>query len=198
MGTLQTIEIAIFISQLCWLLLILHVHAHLFSRGPLALNLPSYLYHKRAAASTRAKRPWIVNLGTRTSLAYLGRYLGNRGAVKYPRGKYRARLGTREKIHIVEDMTVEQVATEVRSVFKGPMNNRNDFPFQYLQWTGSGSRTLSVPSVSSSFNWTAKQVARLGGTTGTLHFGWWWPSQRGRKYTYMLAVTKGRAMNLSC
>jgi hypothetical protein len=76
------------------------------------------------------------------------------------------------KIHIVEDMTVEQVAVEVRSVFKGPMNNRNDFPFQYLQPTGSGSRTLSVPSVSSSFNWTAKQVARLGGTTGTIYIFW--------------------------
>ena len=67
---------------------------------------------------------------------------------------------------------MEQVAAEVRSVFKMPMNNRSDFPFQYLQPTGSGNRTLSVPSVSSSFNWTAKQVARLGGTTGTLHFDW--------------------------
>lgn len=31
-------------------------------------------------------------------------------------------LGLMGKIHIVEDMTVEQVAAEVRSVFKEPMN----------------------------------------------------------------------------
>ena len=147
------------------------MHVYLFSRGPPALNLPSYLRHKRAAASTRAKRPRVVQSWDKDIIC-LPQYLGNRGAVKYPRGKYRARLGTlglMGKIHIVEDMTVEQVAAEVRSVFKGPMNNRNDFPFQYLQPTGSGSRTLFVPSVSSSFNWTAKQVARLGGTTGTLY-----------------------------
>ena len=66
----------------------------------------------------------------------------------------------------MEDMTV---AVEVRTVLKELMNNRNDFLFQYLQPTGSGSHTLSVPSVSSSFNWNAKQVARLGSTTGTIY-----------------------------
>ena len=72
-------------------------------------------------------------------------------------------------IHIVEDMAVEQVAAEVRSVFKEPMNNQSNFPFHYLQPTGSSTRTLSVPSVSSSFSWTAKQVARLGNTSGTIY-----------------------------
>ena len=65
-------------------------------------------------------------------------------------------------------MSVEEVAAEVRSVFKEPMDNRNDFPFGYLQPTGSGSRTLSIPSVSSS-SWTAKQVARIGNNTGTIY-----------------------------
>ena len=63
------------------------------------------------------------------------------------------------------DMAVKEVAAEV---FKEPMDNRNDFPFRYLQPTGSGSRTLSIPSVSSSFSWTAKQVARIGNNTGTI------------------------------
>ena len=73
------------------------------------------------------------------------------------------------KIHITEDMSVEEVALEVRSVFKEPMGGRNDFPFTYLQPTGSGSRTLSIPSVSSSFCWTAKQVAWLGNNTGIIY-----------------------------
>lgn len=95
-----------------------------------------------------------------------------RGTAKYPRGKYRARLGTlglMGKIHFSEDMTVEEVASEVRSVFKEPMSNRSDFPFSNLQPTGSGTRTLSIPSCSSSFSWTAKQVARLGNNTGTIY-----------------------------
>ena len=49
------------------------------------------------------------------------------------------------------------------------MNNQSNFPFHYLQPTGSGTRTLSVPSVSSLFSWTAKQVARLGNTSGTIY-----------------------------
>lgn len=66
-------------------------------------------------------------------------------------------------------MTVDEVANEVRSVFKKPMAERSDFPFEYLQPTGMGSRSLSIPSLSSSFSWTAKQVARLGTSTGTIY-----------------------------
>ena len=66
-------------------------------------------------------------------------------------------------------MTVEEVASEVRSVFKKPMSERADFPFQYLQPTGTGSRCLTIPAVSSSFAWTAKQVAWLGTSTGTIY-----------------------------
>ena len=34
---------------------------------------------------------------------------------------------------------------------------------------GTGSRCLTIPAVSSSFAWTAKQVARLGTSTGTIY-----------------------------
>ena len=57
-------------------------------------------------------------------------------------------------------MTVEEVEDEVRSVFEKPMNGRKDFPFVFLQPTGAGSRTLTVPSTSPSFYWTAQQVAK--------------------------------------
>lgn len=60
-------------------------------------------------------------------------------------------------------MTVEEVEEEVRSVFCVPMGGKKDFNFIFLQPTGAGSRTLTVPSVSSSFSWTAHQVAKLGG-----------------------------------
>lgn len=61
-------------------------------------------------------------------------------------------------------MTVEEVNDEVLSVFCEAMGNRKDFPFSFLQSTGCGSRCLTVPSVSSAFQWTAQQVAKLGGS----------------------------------
>jgi len=59
-------------------------------------------------------------------------------------------------------MTVKEVEDEVRSVFFKAMGGRSDFPFIFLQPAGAGSRTLAIPSVSSSFSWTAQQVAKLG------------------------------------
>lgn len=62
----------------------------------------------------------------------------------------------------MSSMSVEDVCDEVRSVFKVAMDDKKDFPFVFLQPTGAGSKTLTVPSVSSSFSWTASQVAKLG------------------------------------
>ena len=85
--------------------------------------------------------------------------------VAYPRGKYRTKLGEKGligKIRLTSTMSVEDVENEVRSVFHGPMDGREDFHFNFLQPTGVGTKTLTVPSVSSSFCWTAQQVAKLG------------------------------------
>lgn len=86
--------------------------------------------------------------------------------VTYPRGKVRAKLGESGligKLRLSSAMTVEEVEKEVRSVFSQPMGGMSDFPFSFLQPTGMGSRTLTVPSTSSSFSWTAQQVAKLAG-----------------------------------
>ena len=66
------------------------------------------------------------------------------------------------KIRLMSTMTVKEVEDEVRSVFHKAMSGRSDFPFTFLQPAGAGSRTLTIPSVSSSFSWTAQQVAKLG------------------------------------
>lgn len=49
----------------------------------------------------------------------------------------------------------------MRSVFRGSMDGRSDFPFSFLQPTGAGTRTLMLPSISFSFRWTAQQVTKL-------------------------------------
>ena len=69
-------------------------------------------------------------------------------SLSYPRGKYRAKLATYGligKLHLSSDMTDDGVATEIRSIFKGPMNNDPNFPFLYLQPTGCGSKSLIIP-----------------------------------------------------
>lgn len=94
------------------------------------------------------------------------------GAIKFPRGKYRsllASLGLIGKLHLTSEMTEEDVANEIRLIFKGPMKEDPNFPFVYLQSTGRGSRSLTIPSQSLSFNWVPQQVARLSGQSGVIY-----------------------------
>ena len=135
-------------------------------RSPSVL-LPSYLKRKKLSNSNPAsKRPktvqfWDLDIicipqpsSESTSLQ-----------LAYPRGKSRGKLcslGLVGKIQLSSAMSDEEVQQEIRSVFSVPMGGRADFPFVFLQPVGAGTKTLIVPAVSSSFCWTAQQVARLG------------------------------------
>jgi hypothetical protein len=56
-------------------------------------------------------------------------------------------------------MTEAEVMREICSVFSRPFNKRSDFPFDILQSGGGGMKSLVVPSLSSSYQWTASAVA---------------------------------------
>ena len=137
--------------------------------------LPSYLRRKGGVASGKnPKKAKTVKTWDRDVFC-IPESVRNKSAggnIRYPRGKYHAELarcGLIGKLHMTSEMTAEEVSAEVRSVFKEPMGNNPDFPFLYLQPTGGGSKSLTVPSQSSSFTWTAQQVARLGGQSGTIY-----------------------------
>ncbi|XP_065908980.1 G2/M phase-specific E3 ubiquitin-protein ligase-like [Dysidea avara] len=49
------------------------------------------------------------------------------------------------------------------------MKNNAYFQFQYLHPTGGGTKCLAIPAQSSSFKWTAQQVACLAGQAGTIY-----------------------------
>ena len=66
-------------------------------------------------------------------------------------------------------MSVEEVENEIRSVFEHAMGGDPSFSVKYLQATGGGSRSLSIPSISASFQWTAHQVAKLGNQRNTIY-----------------------------
>ena len=133
--------------------------------------LPSYLRRRRDVAMDRKpKKAKVIKQWDRDVLCLPPRKGG--GVLSYPRGKYRAQLadcGLIGKLHMTSVMEEEDVAREIRSIFKGPMKDDANFQFQYLQSTGGGSKSLTIPAQSESFKWTAYQVARLSGQSGTIY-----------------------------
>lgn len=92
--------------------------------------------------------------------------------VPYPRKNFRAELGANGligKLHLTSDMSVNDVASEIRSVFQKPMDGNESFNFTFLQPTGGGNNTLTVPSVSSTYEWTAQQVSKLATSRGCIY-----------------------------
>ena len=83
--------------------------------------------------------------------------------IKIPRSKasreFLARSGLIGKISLKSSMTEDELMSEIRSVFYGQMDKDKFFQFSILQPSGGGSKTLSVPSVSSSFKWSASSIA---------------------------------------
>ena len=56
-------------------------------------------------------------------------------------------------------MTQEHIFSEIHSAFAKPMRNSLNFRFVMLQPTGGTSMKLTIPSLSSSFEWTASSDA---------------------------------------
>lgn len=76
-------------------------------------------------------------------------------------------------------MTAEDVKREICEVFATPMGleesdikNNQLFPFTYLQKTGAGTRSLHIPAVKDTFEWSAKQVASLAKSSNFIYFYW--------------------------
>ena len=51
----------------------------------------------------------------------------------------------------------------LRSVFSKAMKDSATFRFTILHPIGGGSKSLTVPSISSSFSWTAKEICKAAG-----------------------------------
>ena len=93
------------------------------------------------------------------------------GTVSIPRKTNQSILGAAGlvgKVELDSFMTENEVRQEICEVFSIPMGlttedlkSKNLFPFIYLQRAGSGSRSLCVPSVKSTFDWNGKRVSSL-------------------------------------
>ena len=69
------------------------------------------------------------------------------------------RNGLMGKIRLSSSMSEEMIMDEIRSVFRRPMEDKDNFMFPILQPSGGSSKSLSIPALSSSYKWTAGAVA---------------------------------------
>ena len=132
--------------------------------------LPSFLKRKGTRENAKSKKPKVIKQWDRDVVCLPPRTGG--GNFAFPRGSYRsylAKCGLIGKLHMTSKMSEEEVATEICSIFKAPMKNNAYFQFQYLHPTGGGTKCLAIPAQSSSFKWTAQQVACLAGQAGTIY-----------------------------
>ncbi len=101
-------------------------------------------------------------------------FMQKNGTIKIPRSianlEYLCRNGLKGKIRLTSDMCETEIMDEIRSVFQRPFNNDDTFPFDILQSGGGKMKSLVIPSLSSSYLWTASAVA-------------------GSQYTYWLRLT---------
>ena len=142
--------------------ILFYIHVYRSHRSA-KIILPSYLKRKRPGDTGGSKRPKTIQVWDRDIICLPKR--DDSTTFPFPRGKFRNLLGVNGligKIRLTSDMGEEEVENEIRSVFRWPMDGRDDFMFSFLQSTGVGTRTLTIPSVSASFQWTAQQVAKLG------------------------------------
>lgn len=62
------------------------------------------------------------------------------------------------KIRLTSSVSEDNIFREICSVFSGPMNDQSLFDFKILQPAGGTSKSLTIPSLSSSYKWTASAV----------------------------------------
>ena len=90
-------------------------------------------------------------------------YADDEGLVKIPRQRSaREFLAVNKligKIRLSSAMTEDKIMEEIRSVFRTPMDEDSRFPFQILQSSGGSSKSLTIPVLSASYQWTAGAVA---------------------------------------
>ena len=98
-----------------------------------------------------------------------------------PRGSRRSALANKDtglfgKLEFESSWSAERMRQEICTVFSKPFGLSDEdiiqgklFKFQYLQRTGAGSRTLCVPSVTTSFEWNGRQVATLAKSGGIIY-----------------------------
>ena len=124
--------------------------------------LPSTFLKKIQSVRQKPKRKTPVVSYDRDIVCLTKDFESKNGTIKIPRSanslQYLCRNGLKGKIRLTSAMSEEEIMDEIRSVFRRPFNDKK-FSFSILQAGGGKYKSLLVPSLSSSFVWTASAVA---------------------------------------
>ena len=93
----------------------------------------------------------------------LPKNMRGKGNIKIPRSRCAremlAKNGLIGKVALTSDMGEDEIRSEICSVFHTAMREDPIFPFTILQPAGGTSKSLTIPSLSTSYRWTASAVA---------------------------------------
>lgn len=129
----------------------------------ISVTVPSILGKRRRKREV-ATKPAKVASWDREVICLPSCYVelfSSNGVMPIPRKKkdVLGAFGLIGKIHLESTWTESEVQDEIRSVFEDAMDKDDSFPFNFLQVTGTGTKSLILPKVSASYKWTPKEVA---------------------------------------
>lgn len=128
------------------------------SASKISRTLPSSFLGKRNSASK--KRVEKITTYNRDVICLPMTYRSSsKSSIKIPRDRCElSRSGLIGKITLLSSMNQEEIFAEMRSVFRVPMGESEKFSFDILQPAGGKCKELTVPALSSSYQWTASSI----------------------------------------
>lgn len=130
-------------------------------QSPIVRALPSFLANR--TVKKKSNVPTRIFTYDREIICIPQSFLNANNLVKIPRKSiYREFLVINNligNIRLRSDMSEDNIMSEIRSVFRVPMNKDTLFDFKILQPSGGSSKSLSIRQVSSSYKWTASTIA---------------------------------------
>ena len=122
---------------------------------------PSTFLHKRTNGSMKKGKGKLYTY--ERDIICIPKFFCEKDVVQIPRKKSsRQFLAVNKlvgKIQLQSSMSEFEIFQEIRSVFRVPMGDNDDFQFKVLQPSGGDSRCLMIPELSLSYKWSASAVA---------------------------------------
>jgi len=138
-----------------------------------SVPLPSILgkrrrFHVNTSKGLKSMKSMKITTWDRTIIFLPVTYpetCGEQIVVPHKKRSVLASNGLIGKIHLESNWDEEELFGEVRSVFKDAMGGDMNFPFTFLVPMGGGLKSLTKPVQSTSYKWTAKEVAGRADST---------------------------------
>ena len=115
---------------------------------------------RRKTVAAKSSQDYIVGQGSSVFATILYGFVWFGGVLPVSRKKkdILALFGLVGKVHLESDWTAAEVVAEMKSTFSEVLQGE-DCTFKFLQFTRAGTKSLIVPKVSPSYQWTPKEVA---------------------------------------